>query len=310
MTDDIAGFQHRGAERDGGLWKEVVDPPSDHHLHELGCIGVGDVARPDIGAVAKHRNTVADGENLVQTVTDVNDADAAGPQPPHDVEEPRDVTFGQRRGRLVHDEDARVVRQRAQDLDSLAVADRQRADDLVCGQIIDLERGEERFGPGAHGAPVDAAHSGARRVTEKNVLRDRQLGEEQQFLINRGDASALGVLWTGEARFSATDQNGAAVGLVDPGNDLDERRFAGPVLSEEGMDLPRADFERHARQRSHARKCLLDIAHFEERRGRVGRRVGLQRRAHAASVARGSALTTIVSTPASRSMASASAGAA
>ncbi len=122
MANDIARLQHRGSDRDGGLRKEVVDPPSDHHLHELRGIGVGDVARPDIGAVAKHGDAVAYGENLIETVTDIDDSDAAGSEATHDVEEPRNVALRQRRGRLVHDEDSRVVRQRAQDLDLLAVA--------------------------------------------------------------------------------------------------------------------------------------------------------------------------------------------
>ena len=75
------------------------------------------------------------------------------------------------------------------------------------------------------------------------------------------------------------------------------------------MNLAGADFERHARKRPHAGKCLLDIAHLEQRSRRTGRRVGLGARAHAASVARGSVSTMIVSTPASRSIASASGGA-
>ena len=136
-----------------------------------------DIARADISAVAKHGNAVAYGENLVETVTDIDDSDAAGPEAAHDVEEPRHVALRQRRGRLVHDEDSRIVRQRAQDLDPLAVADRERADDLVRREIVDLERGEQRLRLGAHGAPVDAAQSGARRMAEENVLRDRELGK-------------------------------------------------------------------------------------------------------------------------------------
>ena len=105
-----------------------------------------------------------------------------------------DVALGQGGGRLVHDEDARVMRKRAQDLDPLTIADRQRPDDLVGGEIVDLERGQKRFRLGAHGAPVDPAHPRARRMAEENVLRHRQLGEQQQLLIDRRHAGALGVV--------------------------------------------------------------------------------------------------------------------
>src|SRR6478672_8110453 len=74
------------------------------------------------------------------------------------------------------------------------------------------------------------------------------------------------------------------------------------------MDLARADVERYARERSHAGKRFLDLAHLEQRSSPRG--LGLQRRAHAASVVRVSGSTTIVSTPASRGIASASGGAA
>ena len=140
---EIARLEDGRADRRLRLRKEIVDPPPDHHLHELGGVGVADVARADIGAVAQHRDAIGDGEDLVEAMADVDDPDAAPLEAAHDVEQARHVAFGQRRGRLVHDEDARIVRQRAQDLDALPVADGQRADDLIGDEIVDFERIEQ-----------------------------------------------------------------------------------------------------------------------------------------------------------------------
>ena len=43
----------------------------------------------------------------------------------------------------------RILRQRAQDFDALAIADAERADDPVRRQIVDFERGEQRLGLGS-----------------------------------------------------------------------------------------------------------------------------------------------------------------
>ena len=70
-------------------------------------------------AVGQDRDPVADPADLVEAVRDVDDADALGGQPPDDVEERLDLVVVQDRGRLVHDQQARVVRQRASDRDDL-----------------------------------------------------------------------------------------------------------------------------------------------------------------------------------------------
>ena len=298
--DEIARLEHRRADRHGGLGKKALDAPPDHHLDEFGRVGLRHRARSDIGAVAQHRDAVGDLEQLVEPMADVDDPDAAAFELADDVEQARDVALGQRGGRLVHDQDARVVRQRAQDLDPLAVADGERADDLVGGEVVDLERGEQRLGLRPHGAPVDPAAAGARRMAEEDVLGDGEFGKEQQLLIDGRDPGALGFLGRGEARRAPVDQDLAGVRLIDAGDDLDQRRLARAVLAEQRVNLAGADVERDAAQRAHAGKALLEVAHLEQRGGRR------RRRAHAASVACDSGSTTTVRTPASASMPSAS----
>ena len=150
------------------------------------------------------------------------------------------------------------------------------------------------------------------RVAEKDVFRDAELGKQQQFLIDRRDA-ARGA--RRPARKSGlvvpSTRIEPSVGLIDPGHDLDQRRFAGAVLSEQRMDLARRG-RRTRRPRARARRetTFSMLAHLEQRSGPAGRERQSPAPRSRRLRARVSGSTTMVSTPASRSMASASGGAA
>ena len=77
----------------------------------------------------------------------------------------------------------------------------------------------------------------------------------------------------------AGEEDLAAVGLVDAGHDLDQRRFAGAVLAEQRVDLARIERERHVLERLGRVEALGDVAHLENRRRRPRRIVGWPGRA-------------------------------
>ena len=146
----------------------------------------------------------------------------------------------QRGGRLVHDQDARVVRQRAQDLDPLAVCrpTARRRSGRRRGRRSRARRAAPR--PSSRIARQSIRPPSARGAWPRKMFSATdKLGKEQQLLIDRRDAGALGVLGRAEARRAAVDQDLAAVGLIDAGHDLDQRRLAGAVLAEQRMDLAR-----------------------------------------------------------------------
>ena len=83
--------------------------------------------RADDPAVAQHGDLVGDGQQLLEPVRDVDDRHAVTCEIADHLEEDRDLGAGQRRGRLVHQQDADVVNERARDLDDLLLPERQRA---------------------------------------------------------------------------------------------------------------------------------------------------------------------------------------
>ena len=98
-----------------------------------------------------------------------------GGELPDDAEEPRALGRGQRRGRLVHDQDPRLERQRLGDLDELLLADAQPRDPRLRVEL-DAEPVEQ---------PPRRPRTIARR--SRTMPGDQRLAAEKDV---RGDARA------------------------------------------------------------------------------------------------------------------------
>ncbi len=69
---------------------------------------------------------------------------------------------------------------------------------------------------------------------------------------------------------AAGDRRGgaAAVGLIDTGEDLDQRRFTGAVLANQAMNLPRIEAQGNRIKRGDAGKTFTDLLQRpDQRRG-------------------------------------------
>ena len=69
----------------------------------------------------------------------------------------------------------------------------------------------------------------------------------------------------GEADLAAVERHAAFVGRDHAGHDLDQRRLAGAVLAEDGVDAAAMDGQLGLLQRPHAAIALGDALHAEER---------------------------------------------
>jgi len=78
-------------------------------------------------SIPQHGHTVTDLVDFSQTVTDVNDRDAACLEQANDFKKALDIGFRQGGGWFVHDEDTGIERQCFGNLNPLAIAHRQRA---------------------------------------------------------------------------------------------------------------------------------------------------------------------------------------
>ena len=113
-------------------------------------------------------------------------------------------------------------------------------------------------------AAVDHAEA-LRRIADDDVVGDREVGDQRQFLEDADDSGVVGLGRLGEADLAAFERHAAFVRRNHAGHDLDERRLAGAVFAEHGMDAPAMDGQLGLFQRPDAAIALGDAFHPEER---------------------------------------------
>ena len=143
-------------------------------------------------AVPEDGDALGEVAHLGEAMRDVDDQHARRREAPREIEQPLGLARGERRGRLVEDEDRRVASKRLGDLDHLTLGERQPADLDVGARDGDAIALEERERIGAHLAGAYGADRGERLAAEPDVLLDRKVGDERQLLEDGRDAGALG----------------------------------------------------------------------------------------------------------------------
>ena len=180
----------------GGL--DVGDRAAEHVGDQRDLARLADGADRDGPAVAHHRDAVADREELVEEVRDVEHRDPGVAQPADHAEQHLDLAVVERGGGLVHDDEAGVERHRAGDGDEL----------LDGGGILaerrahvdgDAEAREDLAGAGVRGLPVDQA-AAPRLVAHGDVLGHAAQRHQVQLLVDRGDAGVLRLARRGRPR--------------------------------------------------------------------------------------------------------------
>ena len=225
--------------------------------------------RDDVLAIAEDGRPVAQLEDLVEPMADEQHRDAASSQVPDDREQALDLVRRERRGRLVEDEDASLERQRLGDLDELLVGHGQAADGRT---DVDLDREllEQRLRCPARRAPVEDPEPPGWGVPDEHVLGDGQVREQPWLLVDDGDAEGAGLGGPVDLDDLAVEHDRPAVGLVDAGQDLDQRALARAVLADQGVDLAGDEVERDVVERLGGCEALGDPVQLGTRRGRDG----------------------------------------
>ena len=217
----------------------------------------------DVLAVAHDGGAVADLLDFFKAVGDVYDGHAAFLEHADDAKQRVDLAVGQRRGRLVHDEYARVEGQGLGHFHHLLVGHAQIADE---GMGVDLHAKvvQQLLRLAEHGAPVHLEGVFHDRPAHEDVFRHGQLLGEVQFLIDDGDAQFLRVGGRADVHFLSVDEYLALVLAVSAGEHLHQRRFARAVLAQQGVHFALAHGQAHMVKRQHAGKPLDDVAHFQK----------------------------------------------
>ena len=166
-----------------------VELAPDHRANNIFAGEILARSRFHNASVAHHRDAVGDSRELFHPMRDIDDADPSASQHRNDGKKPFDLAIGERRRRLVHDDDARGSRQDLSDLDELLLADGELGDGHV-----------ERH---AQAELVEDAHRalhGRSRIdqpaacwlgSERDVRDCGQLRHERKLLVDHPDAQML-----------------------------------------------------------------------------------------------------------------------
>ncbi len=98
-------------------------------------------------------------------------------------------------------------------------------------------------------AVADLSGKIGRLVGQQHVLRDGQVGHQGELLERRLQPVAMGVARAVEMNLPALQQDATGIRANQATQRLHQRRLAGAVLAEQGMDLARLDLEAGAVER-------------------------------------------------------------
>ena len=205
---------------------------------------------------------VAEPAHLVEPVRDVEQRPALVAQPLQRGEQPLGLLRRQHRGRLVEDDEARVLQQAAHDLDALALAGRERPDrpaglELQAVGGADAPRSARR-------APCRDRLLGITRAMFSATVRFSQSEKCWNTMPIPMRARRLGA---GQPHDVAPVGDDALGRLQQPVEDLHQGRLAGAVLAEQRVDLAGADLEVDAVVGGEVAEALDDAVGPVERRG-------------------------------------------
>ena len=217
----------------------LAEASAEHHLHQMRAVDLIGAARAHQFAIAQHRDAVADLEHLTEPVRDVDDRLAFGFQRTQCIEDPFDLDVGQRRGRLVEDEDAGVACQHPRKLDKLATADAELRHRRLQRQIAQPDTLERRPRPVTKFlAAVKQRHLA---VAEPDVVQHRERRSEAQLLCHQRDAELLRVLRIADLDRLAIDADDTGIGRVHAGDDFHQRALACSVFAADRADFLRIE---------------------------------------------------------------------
>ena len=218
---------------------DILEVPPDHAVHEGDLVHARDARRLDEAAVAQDRHRVRDAVYLREAMTYIEDSDAFLLQGSDDAEKDFRLRLGQRRRRLIEDENLAVYREGLDDLDYLLLGHAELAHLLARVDMnVPLEIGEELLRSIVNILEIDeapAAYGG-----HEDVLRYADVLAEGDLLVDEAYPHPKGVVGRTDQHLGALEEYLPLVGLVYAAYHVHQRGFPGAVLADHGVHRARA----------------------------------------------------------------------
>jgi len=173
--------------------------------------------------VAEDRDAIGDPQNLIQFVRHVDHTHAPRGELSHHRLQPRALVGAERRRRLVHDETARVERERAGDGDQLPVTGFEVAHEGVGRNGVRADGIQLPTRRLSHGGAIDEATRPARLAPKGDVLCGGKRRDELQLLRDDGYPRGHRFPWRCKETHLPVERDGALVSGDLTAKHLDER---------------------------------------------------------------------------------------
>src|SRR5712691_1677591 len=240
----------------------------------------------DLLAVVEHGDAVRHPHHDAHVVLDEEHAEwELGDEAPEQGYEGAGLGLGHAGGRLVQQQERRLGRQRARDLQPSLITIGQIAGDLVRAGA-QPHAVEQIGGPSPQpaldvlevattGQDITQAERDARVHADEDVLDGRHVVEEPDVLERATDAECGDLIGAKPDERAALPRHRAVVGRVEAGEDVEERRLARAVGPDDGGD-PAVEREIDAIDRGETVEALGDAPRLEaaHRSSRWRRRAG------------------------------------
>ena len=201
----------------------VVHHPSGHGGYEIAHRERAAPLDRDDAAVAQHGATIRNRHHLCQLMGNIDDSGSPRLHACKHRKQPFHFAVFQGGRRFVQNKNAAFSGESLGDGDDLALGEAQRCDAAVRIRIK-IEPREDGAGSCPHAAAVDESdrtEAAQGRIAERNILRNRQRGDEAQLLRNGYNARRNRVMRTGKIARPPGNENAPAVGTVDAAQNAD-----------------------------------------------------------------------------------------
>ena len=193
---------------------------------------------------------------------DKDDTHLLFPQLPQDGEHLFDFRIGQRRRRLVHDDDFCVHQQSAADFHDLLIRRIQ-----IAHHLFGIERQSHALKYAArllnHPLMVKKPVLLFQLAPDKHVFVNRQIIDEVQLLMDKRDARIQRLRRRIKLHLFAIQQNLARIRLQNAAQNIHQCRFARAVFAKQRTDFALAQLKAHGLEHFVGTKRFADSVHFQ-----------------------------------------------
>ena len=213
---------------------------------------------PHLLAVAEDGDLVRHSEHFVQLMADEHDGQAFMLELLDHLQQIIHLLTGQRRGGLIHEQQLRILRQRATDGGQLTVGhggfDHRGVQIQGYADAIDL-----LLGDAVHFLPIHQLLAGLADLIDGDIFRNRHMIEERKILINNLNTLVHGLGGRQTGIFVSIETDLTTITGVHARNGLDKGGFARAVFAREAVNLTFADLNTHIVESLYTDKRLTDM---------------------------------------------------